>query len=353
MGIIESEFGKALNPPVKRKINKTQKLRSTAKRVSGGATEVMVKITSFGKGGAHVKAHLDYITRNGEVEIENDRGEVFKGKGEVKAFFKDWEAEFNAGKRWKNRRDTMHLVLSMPETVDPVSVKEAVREFTKATFSHNYEYVFALHTDEPHPHCHITVKCLGFDGRQLNPRKDDLQEWREVFADKLRDQGIDAEATGRRSRGVVKKPEASVIRHIERGDKTHKPRVSKVRAAKTKEAAEELSAEAKGLPVPKKPWEEAIEARQTEIRGAWLAAADALGQAEGVKPEAKALVAQIVGFVKAMPTLETERAQIKRALAQKFSRSAEKDLGQPSVNNRNEKSAKAGAPARGAKDIER
>lgn len=353
MGIIESEFGKALNPAVKRKINKTQKLRSTAKRVSGGATEVMVKITSFGKGGAHVKAHLDYITRNGEVEIENDRGEVFNGKEEVKAFFKDWESEFNAGKRRKNQRDTMHLVLSMPETVDPVSVKEAVREFTKATFAHNHEYVFALHTDEPHPHCHVTVKCLGFDGRQLNPRKDDLQEWREAFADKLRDQGIDAEATGRRSRGVIKKPEPSVIRHIERGDKTHKPRVSKVRASKIKEAAEELSAEAKGLPTPKKPWEEAIEARQTEVRGAWLAAADALGQAEGLKPEAKALVMQIVGFVKAMPTLETERAQIKRELAQKFSRSAEKDLGRPGENDRNEKGAKTDAPVRGGKDIER
>jgi hypothetical protein len=77
---------------------------------------------------------------------------------------------------------------------------------------------------------------------------------------------------------VVKKAEPSVIRHLERGDKTHEPRVAKVRAAKIKEAADELSAEAKGLPVASKPWESTIKTQQNAIRQAWLAAADALEQ---------------------------------------------------------------------------
>ena len=280
MALIEAELGSALHPPVKRKANNTRKLRSTARRVASNSTEVMVKITGFGKGAGHVKAHLDYISRNGKVELENDRGEVLSGKEEVKAFFKDWEKDFGDSKRHKNQRDTMHMVLSMPETTDPESVRKAAREFAKATFGQNHEYVFALHTDEPHPHCHVTVKCLGFDGTRLNPRKADLQAWREGFADKLRDQGIDADATPRRARGVVRKPEPNVIRHIERGDNSHEPRVSKVRAAKIKEAAQELTAEAKGLPVPEKPWEQAIKARQRDVRRAWLAAAEALDQAD-------------------------------------------------------------------------
>lgn len=278
MALIEAELGKALNPAVKRKANKTKKLRSTAKRVAEGSSEVMVKVTGFGKGAGHVKAHLDYITRNGKLEMENDRGEVFSGKEEVNEFFKDWEKDFGDGKNYKNRRDTMHLMLSMPESTDPESVRNAVREFAKETFGKNHEYVFALHTDEPHPHCHVTVKCLGVDGTRLNPRKDDLQQWREQFAEKLLDQGVNAEATPRRSRGVVKKAEPNVIRHIEAGDKTHKPRVSKVKAAKIKEAAQELAAEAKGLPVQPKPWEEKIKARQDEVRRAWLSAAEALEQ---------------------------------------------------------------------------
>lgn len=278
MALIESELGKALDSAVKRKANRTKKLRATAKRVTSGAPEVMVKITGFGKSGGHVKAHLEYITRNGKLELENDRGEIFSGKSEVKDFFKDWEKDFSDSKRYKNQRDTMHMVLSMPESTDSESVKNAVREFAKTTFGKNHEYVFALHTDEPHPHCHLTVKTLGFNGKRLNPKKADLQQWREGFAEKLRDQGVEAEATPRRSRGVVKKAEPSVIRHIENGDKTHKPRVSKVRAAKIKEVAQEISAEVQGLPISPKPWEEAIKNRQTKTRRAWLDAAEALEQ---------------------------------------------------------------------------
>jgi type IV secretory pathway VirD2 relaxase len=162
----------------------------------------------------------------------------------------------------------MHMVLSMPESTDP----EAVREFAQTTFGKNHEYVFVLYTDEPHPHCYVTVKLLGFNGKRLNPRKADLQQ-REGFAEKLREQGVNAEATPRISRGVVKKAEPSVIRHIERGDKTHKPRIAKVKAAKIKEAADELSAEANGLSVASKPWESAIKTQQNAIRQAWLAAA--------------------------------------------------------------------------------
>jgi len=104
-----------------------------------------------------------------------------------------------------------------------------------------------------------------------------LQQWREGFADKLRDQGVDAEATPRNSRGVVRKAEPNIIRHIERGDNTHKPRVSKVSAGKIKEAAEELTNETKGL-VFTRPWEEFIKSKQEKVRSAWLTVADALEQ---------------------------------------------------------------------------
>lgn len=276
--IIERTLEGALSAPVKRKRNSTGQLRATAKRVAGGATEVMVKITGFGKGGGHVKAHLDYISRNGKLQIESDRGELFTGREQVKGFFADWDKDFADGRRHKNQRDTVHMVLSMPEGTDQESVRQAVRAFAKSSFGQNHEYVFALHTDEPHPHCHLTVKMLGFDGVRLNPRKADLQQWREGFAEKLRDEGVDAEATPRRSRGVVRKAEPSAIRHIERGDKTHPPRVPQVKAARIKEAALELSAEATGLPLAIQPWEAAMQARQGEIRRAWLAAAAELAQ---------------------------------------------------------------------------
>lgn len=287
MPLIEQELGEAFAGAVKRKANNTKKLRlavrKTAKQVVTNSSEVMVKITGFGKGAGHVKAGLEYIGRindrhKDDVELENDRGDVFIGRDEVDELFKSWERDFSLGRRHENQRDTVKMVLSMPENTEPEAVRNAVRAFAKDTFGHNHEYVFALHTDEPHPHCHLIVKMQGVDGKRLNPRKADLQTWREGFAENLRRFGVDAAATPRPSRGVVKKAEPSVIRHIERGDKTHKPRVSKVRAAKIKEAANELAAEAKGAPVTPKPWEAAIKARREKVRQAWLATATALEQ---------------------------------------------------------------------------
>jgi len=48
-----------------------------------------------------------------------------------------------------------------------------------------------------HPHVHLTVKTAGFDGTRLNPRKPDLQRWREGFAEALREHGIEATTTSR------------------------------------------------------------------------------------------------------------------------------------------------------------
>lgn len=279
MAVIEPEkaFEGALGK-VRRKANKTGNLKSQAKRVAKNSSEVMVKITGFGKGAQHVKSHLDYISRNGKVELETDRGEILEGKAAVKELFKSWSADFGDSKRYKNQRDTMHMVLSMPEGTPQEAVREGARAFAKKTFGANHEYVFALHTDEPHPHVHVTVKMLGFDGRRLNPRKADLQAWREGFAQEMRDQGVEAEATPRAARGVVRKAVRSVIRHIERGDEHRPPRTSRVKASKAREAVDELVAEAKGLPTTEKPWEPRIKARQEATRAAWLAAAAALEQ---------------------------------------------------------------------------
>jgi hypothetical protein len=48
---------------------------------------------------------------------------------------------------------------------------------------------------------HLAVRAEGRDGRRLNPRKQDLRRWREVFAEKLRGWGIEAEASSRVKRG--------------------------------------------------------------------------------------------------------------------------------------------------------
>ncbi len=99
-----------------------------------------------------------------------------------------------------------------------LSVQRAARAFATREFS-NHQYAMVLHTFETdpdphparHPHVHLTVKTAGLDGTRLNPRKPDLQCWREGFAEALREQGIEATTTSRLHRTTH---ERWTVRHL-------------------------------------------------------------------------------------------------------------------------------------------
>src|SRR3546814_6640399 len=50
--------------------------RAKLARIVRKAPEVVVKVTGRQRGGSHIKAHLDYIGRKGDVEIETRDGEI-------------------------------------------------------------------------------------------------------------------------------------------------------------------------------------------------------------------------------------------------------------------------------------
>jgi hypothetical protein len=58
-----------------------------------------------------------------------------------------------------------------------------------------------LHDHQANPHVHISVRAESKHGKRLNPREADLHRWRETFAEKLHDRGVDAEATRQATRG--------------------------------------------------------------------------------------------------------------------------------------------------------
>ena len=68
----------------------------------------------------------------------------------------------------------------------------------------------------PHPHVHLTIKAAGLDGVRLNPRKADLQRWREGFAEALREHGIEATTTSRLHRT---NQERWMVRHLHEGSR--------------------------------------------------------------------------------------------------------------------------------------
>lgn len=162
--------------------------------------QVMVKISGGGRGMKAIAAHLRYISKNGRLAIEDERGERLEGTEAVQELRDDWKFGGSLIGDDSPRREAFNIVLSMPRGTDPSRLHQAARAFAKAEFA-DHKYVMVLHEHQQNPHVHLSVRAESKEGRRLNPRKADLHRWRETFATALRDRGIEAEATRQATRG--------------------------------------------------------------------------------------------------------------------------------------------------------
>lgn len=278
--------------------------RNRVMRVANKSPEVMVKVSGYSKGVKHLRSHLEYITRNGDVPGETDRGDQILSRSDVHYLHQEWADDL--GRRTEGKtRDSAHIVLSMPPGHDPDTVYESAKAFAREEFD-NHQFLAVLHTDEKHPHVHLAVKTLGYDGKRLHIKKGDPQRWREHWAEKLRDRGIEAEATPRAVRGVVRKSARQPHLHMRKEGRA--PEVYKARA---RDALE-------GNPKDR-PWELKIQERQQFIRGTWERAETELKK-EGRSAEAEA----VAKFRERMPPLKTERQMMREAAYSRTERQAER-----------------------------
>lgn len=314
-------FEEAWRPPVKprRRTPRTilklsgasggDEVRARLTRVVHRAPEVMVKVTGRTRDPGHLRAHLDYISRNGELEMEDRDGAVVAGRPGVKELAEDWSAAALADSRRRaNTPFSLSLVLSMPADTDPATVRDAARAFAREVFADQFDYVFALHTDAQHPHVHLEVRSLGDHGERLNPKKADLEAWRQAFARALRDRDVEAEATPRRARGVTRKPERTPLRRIRERYEAGQGEPAKVRRAAYREAAR---AAFKGE-TARTPWETQMLERQAKVRSLYLAQAQLLRRSSNLVD--RELGSKVEAFVRAMPQPDSQRLVLAREL---------------------------------------
>ena len=165
------------------------------------APQVMVKVTGGGRGMAAIAAYFfRYISKNGKLEIEDDREVVRTGKDAVRDLADQWRYGGSLIPEEGPRREAFNIMLSMPAGTNATLLKKAAREFAQTELA-GQRYVMVLHEHQANPHVHLSVRAESASGKGLNPRKTDLHRWRETFAEKLRGWGIDAEATRQASRG--------------------------------------------------------------------------------------------------------------------------------------------------------
>ena len=173
-------------------------IRGRLSGVARRSNQVMVKITGSAKSKAGIKGHLEYLSRDGELQMRDQDGRVIQGKEALDQTAWAWKY-VGPMLDEKKRRESFNIVFSMPEGTDEKALYEAVKKTAEVEFE-GHPWVMVQHFDEPHVHAHLCVKTESLDGHRLNPRKADLQRWRERFAYELRERGVEAEATRRATR---------------------------------------------------------------------------------------------------------------------------------------------------------
>lgn len=268
---------------------------STLERTARRAPEVVVRITGRQHGGGHVLANFSYISRLGhgadkELALYTSDGEIIRDGHDMQILAQDWH-EWEMGDDARRKGATsISMILSMPTGTDPEQLKEAALAFAREEFA-NRSWVASLHVDRDHPHVHLTFARRDHDGRRFHPDRDDLFRYRQRFAQKLRDRGIEANATPAKARGLDPKHEPIAARKVR--EKGGVPRIDKSRADRAEHYRE------RGVADPV----EAILTRQH------AAVRDAYERSIGELSASPSLVDQAVAdslqrFVTSMPTPE-------------------------------------------------
>jgi hypothetical protein len=177
-----------VKPPPKLKAGAASQRAATIRQrieatVVRRAPQVMVKVTGGGRGMKAIAAHLRYISKNGRLDIEDERGETMRGKDSLCDLAEDWRfggTLIDDVAEPGQRRGAFNIMLSMPRGTDPLTVQRAAREFAQIELA-DHKYVMVLHDHQANPHVHISVRAESKHGKRLNPRKADLHRWRETF----------------------------------------------------------------------------------------------------------------------------------------------------------------------------
>ncbi|GAA3275384.1 hypothetical protein GCM10020258_54390 [Sphingomonas yabuuchiae] len=177
---------------------------ATMDRTARRVPEVLVRITGRQHGSGHVLANFAYISRLGhgtdkQLALYTSDEEVLRDGRAMQELAQDWQ-EWEMGDDARRKGATsLSMILSMPSGTDPERLKAAALDFAREEFA-NRSWVASLHIDRDHPHVHLTFARRDHDGRRFHPTRDDLFRYRQRFAQKLRDRGIEANATPAKAR---------------------------------------------------------------------------------------------------------------------------------------------------------
>ncbi len=123
------------------------------------APQVMVKVTGGGRGMAVIRAHMNYIDREGNGLIDQD-GERHQGREARREIARQWAREGTPIPEWSDRREAFNIMWSMPAGTDSKKLLGAVQALAARQFA-DHKYVMALHAHQANPHVHPVGDAAG------------------------------------------------------------------------------------------------------------------------------------------------------------------------------------------------
>lgn len=185
--------------------------RNVQERINrrGASKEVVVKISGGAITRQGIKNSIDYMSRESELPVMNESGQVWKGDEiqEAKEHMVDSANDpqhvmNDIGK--ENKKVTQNIVFSPPVSakVKPEDLLESVRKTMQKKYP-GHRFVLGYHQDKKeHPHVHVVFRIRDDDGKRTDIRKKDLREIRTGFCEELRLKGYDVKATHKQRQGL-------------------------------------------------------------------------------------------------------------------------------------------------------
>lgn len=181
-----------------------------AEGVIHGRSEVMFRFGNANiKSYRHTMKAADYIARHGDLEVQDQNGNLLKGKSEYRKVLYEWKLQSEMGDGVAKRGHARRIILSMPRGTDEEKFKTACTQWAKDMLA-GYDYLVAFHLPSNdkktgQPHCHVLLRTKNKEGKRIHLDNGELGAMREHFAACLLKEGIEANATRRWSRGKTEK----------------------------------------------------------------------------------------------------------------------------------------------------
>lgn len=169
--------------------------------------------------------------------MRNNRGLVDHAGDDVKVAKRADKSAARVFESWKPQmqtrevRNAFHLLFSAKAGTNPEAVMASAKAVLDA-HAPGHKFVLAHHAETKHVHVHAMVSAVSASGDRLAFRKADLLTWREAFAEKMRENGVEMVATRRMDMGATR---PYTMRHagaVERNKDDPRYRISSKTAAR-------------------------------------------------------------------------------------------------------------------------